>query len=72
MKKIEITASEKDKVLNLVSKNISEISFAYANKLLRQKDIRVDNKKVGDNVMVQPDSIITVFVPDDGKTRNRF
>ena len=65
MKKIEITASEKDKVLNLVSKNISEISFAYANKLLRQKDIRVDNKKVGDNVMVQPDSIITVFVPDD-------
>lgn len=65
MKKIEITASEKDKVLNLVSKNISEISFAYANKLLRQKDIRVDNKKIGDNVMVQPDSIITVFVPDD-------
>lgn len=65
MKKIEITANEKDKVLNLVSKNISEISFAYANKLLRQKDIRVDNKKVGDNVMVQPDSIITVFVPDD-------
>lgn len=65
MKKIEITASEKDKVLNLVSKNIPVISFAYANKLLRQKDIRVDNKKVGDNVMVQPDSIITVFVPDD-------
>lgn len=65
MKKIEITASEKDKVLNLVSKNIPEISFAYANKLLRQKDIRVDNKKVGDNVMVQPDSVITVFVPDD-------
>lgn len=65
MKKIEIIASEKDKVLNLVSQNISEISFAYANKLLRQKDIRVDNKKVGDNVMVQPDSIITVFVPDD-------
>ncbi len=65
MKKIEITANEKDKVLNLVSKNIPEISFAYANKLLRQKDIRVDNKKVGDNVMVQPDSIITVFVPDD-------
>lgn len=65
MKKIEIIASEKDKVLNLVSNNISEISFAYANKLLRQKDIRVDNKKIGDNVMVQPDSIITVFVPDD-------
>ncbi len=65
MKKIEITASEKDKVLNLVSKNIPEISFAYANKLLRQKDIRVDNKKVNENVMVSPESLITVFVPDD-------
>lgn len=65
MKKIVFIANERDKVLNLVSKNIPEISFAYANKLLRQKDIRVDNVKQSENVSVEYGSEIAVFVPDE-------
>lgn len=65
MKKLEIVVNEKDKVLNIVSKNVPEISFAYANKLLRQKDIRVDNVKINENIIVNIDSVITVFVPDE-------
>lgn len=72
MKKIEIIVNERDKVLNLVSKNIPEISFAYANKLLRQKDIRIDNKKINENVMAEIDSVIAVFVPDEVLAKQEF
>ena len=65
MKKLEITAESKDKLLNIVSQKIPAISFSYANKLLRQKDIRVDGVKQSENVMVLPDSKITIFVPDE-------
>lgn len=65
MKKLEITAESKDKLLNIVSQKFQGISFSYANKLLRQKDIRVDGKKVSENVVVLPDSKITVFALED-------
>ena len=65
MKKIVFIANERDKVLNLVSKNIPEISFAYANKLLRQKDIRVNNVKQSENINVEYGNEIAVFVPDE-------
>ena len=71
MKKLEITVQSKDKLLNIVSQKIEGISFSYANKLLRQKDIRVDGKKVSENIMVFPDSKITVFVPDEKLETNQ-
>lgn len=64
MKKLEIISNVNDKVLNVVSQQISEISFSYANKLLRQKDIRVNNKKVSENVNVFVGDEITLFVPE--------
>ena len=63
MKKIEITSNVNDKVLNVVSRN--DISYSLANKLLRQKDIRVNNKKISENISVCVGDIITYFIPDE-------
>ena len=63
MIKKEFTVSKQDKLLNVVSKN--NISYSTANKLLRKKDIRIDNKKTDENQTVFPDQKITVFLPED-------
>ena len=63
MIKKEIIANKQDKVLNIVSKN--DISYANANKCLRKKDIRVDNKKISDNIVVFPGQTITIFLPEE-------
>ena len=63
MIKKEFTCQKQDKVLNIVSKN--EISYSNANKLLRKKDIRVDNVKINENIVVYPGQKITVFMPEE-------
>ncbi len=63
MIKKEITANKQDKVLNIISRN--EISYATANKCLRKKDIRIDNKKISENIVVFPGQTITIFLPED-------
>ena len=63
MIKKEFTVSKQDKLLNVVSKN--NISYSTANKLLRKKDIRVDNKKTDENLVVYPGQKITVFLQED-------
>ena len=63
MIKKEFTVSKQDKLLNVVSKN--NISYSTANKLLRKKDIRIDNKKTDENQTVFPGQKITVFLPED-------
>lgn len=63
MIKKEFKVSKQDKLLNVVSKN--NISYSTANKLLRKKDIRIDNKKTDENQTVFPGQIITVFLPED-------
>lgn len=63
MIKKEIIANKQDKVLNIISKN--DISYATANKCLRKKDVRVDNKKISENMVVFPGQTITIFLPED-------
>lgn len=63
MIKKEFTCQKQDKVLNIVSKN--EISYSNANKLLRKKDIRVDNVKINENIVVYPGQKIIVFMPEE-------
>lgn len=63
MIKKDFIAKKQDKVLNIVSKE--NISYALANRCLRKKDIRVDNIKINENVVVFPGQTITIFVPDE-------
>jgi 23S rRNA pseudouridine955/2504/2580 synthase len=65
MKKIELTCTKPDKVLNIVSTQIKGMSYSLANKILRKKDIRINNEKILENVGVAFGDLITVFAPDD-------
>ncbi|MGN0748603.1 MAG: RluA family pseudouridine synthase [Christensenellales bacterium] len=69
MIKKEFICQKQDKLLNIVSKN--EISYANANKLLRKKDIRVDNIRTTENLTVYPGQKITVFLPEETKINER-
>lgn len=65
MIKIELDCIKSDKVLNIISTQISGMSYALANKLLRKQDIRVNNKKISENITTNPGDKITVFAPND-------
>ena len=64
MKNIELRAEFSDKILNVISKQLPEISFSYANKLLRQKDIKLNGKRINENVLVNCDDLINVYVSE--------
>lgn len=59
MEKLIFKTTKKDKILNILT--AKGFSFAYASKLLRNKDIRVEDFKIKENIMVESDSEITVF-----------
>lgn len=65
MKKIELVCGKTDKVLNIVSTQIDGLSYALANKILRKKDIRINDNKISENFSVKAGDKITVFVSDD-------
>lgn len=65
MKKIELVCQKADKVLNIISTQIEGMSYALANKILRKKDIRINDKKISDNVSVNIGDKITVFATDN-------
>lgn len=59
MEKLTISVSKRDKVLNILSSY--GFSYSYAGKLLRNKDVRIDDIKIKDNMIVDKGSVITVF-----------
>ncbi|MDD4110524.1 MAG: RluA family pseudouridine synthase [Clostridia bacterium] len=69
MIKIEITCNCPDKILNVVSTQVEGLSYALANKLIRKKDIRVNDQKINSNIGVNFGDKITLFVPDDYKEK---
>ena len=65
MIKKQIICKKEDKLLNIISKN--NISYSTANKLLRKKDIKVDNIRVSNNITVLPQQTITVYINEQEK-----
>ena len=70
MKKIEVIAVKTDRLLNQVSFLIPEANYNYAAKLLRKKDIRVNDVKVDENITVKPGDKLTVFVSETRETKH--
>lgn len=66
MEKIIFNANKKDKLLNALT--AQGFSYAYASKLLRNKDIRVNDVKVKDNITINDDDEITVFYNKENLT----
>lgn len=63
---VEIKYNGKDaKLVNVIIKELPSISYANIQKLLRKKEIKVNGKKVGDNISVKENDIIQVFAPKE-------
>lgn len=59
MEKLIFKANKKDKILNILT--AQGFSYAYASKLLRNKDVRIEDFKIKDNIIVDEGDEITVF-----------
>lgn len=70
MEKLIFNANKKDKLLNILT--AQGFSYAYASKLLRNKDVRIEDIKVKDNVLVEEGDEITVFYEKDALTQLSF
>lgn len=66
MEKMTFKANKKDKLLNILTSR--GFSYAYASKLLRNKDVRVNDCKMKDNILLEEDDEITVFYTSDAIT----
>ena len=72
MKKIEIVSNKTDRVLKVLEKQCPNINYSAFSKALRQKDILVNGQRIKENVTVQKDDLICVFVPDDAIKKDMF
>lgn len=70
MEKMVFVVTKKDKLLNILTSK--GFSYAYASKLLRNKDVRVDDFKIKDNIVVQEESEITIFYNKEFLTTQNF
>lgn len=65
MKKVEIVCKTDDKILNYLSSNVEGLSYSSAVKMLRNKDIRVNDEKIKDNIKVYAGDTITAFIDEN-------
>ncbi len=69
MQKIEFEVKKKDKLLNVLC--AQGFSYSHACKLLRNKDVKVDEVRVKENIDVFEGSVVTAFYPD-GTIKENF
>lgn len=59
MNKISFINEKNDKIINILLKR--DFSYNHCNKLLRNKDIRIDGVKISENIQVQKGSEVQVY-----------
>ena len=62
MEKIEFVNSKKQTVIDAIKNFRPTLNYSIIKTALRKKDVRVNGKKVGENVSVDSDQTITVFL----------
>lgn len=66
MKEIIISKKENEKKLNsILLKRFPELSLNTLNKALRKKDIRVNNIKISENIILHENDKVTIYISDD-------
>lgn len=65
MKKVELVCKTDDKILNYLSSNVEGLSYSSAVKMLRNKDIRVNDEKIKENIKVYAGDMITAFIDEN-------
>lgn len=65
MKKFETIANKNGKLLTVLPAQVEEVSFASASAALRKKDIKINGKRVSENVMLFSGDMIEIYLPDN-------
>ena len=66
MKEIIISKKENEKKLNsILLKRFPDLSLNTLNKALRKKDIRVNNIKISENIVLHENDKVTIYITDD-------
>ena len=61
MEKLEFVSTKKEKVFSVIREIKPTINFSILKTALRKKDIKVNNKKIADNIEVEIGDLITVY-----------
>ena len=72
MKKIEIVTNKTDRVLKVLEKQCSNINYSAFSRALRQKDVLVNGQRIKENITVQKNDHICVYVPDNAIKKDMF
>lgn len=64
MEKIEFISADNGRVLKVLSKKLEDVKYSAIDKSLRQKDIKVNDKRISDNVNIVCGDKITIFIDD--------
>jgi 23S rRNA pseudouridine955/2504/2580 synthase len=67
---IEFINEKETKLLKVLADKYPQIPYSKLNMLLRKKDIRVNGKKVSDNVIVKKDDSIQLYIPQLEDSKN--
>lgn len=66
MRKIIVTKKyDNKKLINFILDTFPELSLNMLNKALRQKDIRINNVRVKDNITLHENDEISVYIADE-------
>lgn len=65
-----ICDKDEDRLLKLISRNYPDIPYSKLNMLLRKKDIRVNGKRVNDNITVRKDDAVQLYVSQVEENRS--
>ena len=64
---MKITSKEHEKLVKFIIHNIQGVSFSYVQKALRKGDIKVNGKRVKQNIDVFPKDEIDIYIPQKSK-----
>lgn len=71
MKRLIVSKKETEKKLNnIILKQYPDLSINTLNKALRKKDIRVNNTKVSENIVVYENDVIDIYISDNLFTKH--
>ena len=63
MDKFEFICKKKQKLVDFIISQKPTLNFSIVKTALRKKDIRVNGKKVSQNVMAMPNDVVEIFLP---------
>lgn len=64
MKKFELVADKKVRLLKFLQDNVNGYTYSNFSRALRQKDVKVDGKRTSDNIILQGGEKVEIYLPE--------